>query len=125
MIKAELKEQLEHIKRMEVEGYREEYLMGRWRTWKCEVKTVPHDSYSIDWYFWFTLSKTIEDEEIRAEEIYFRYGHRLYVEASEIFYSKTGKEIKKEPLSTDMGNLNAMTKHTKKIQKMLTEEYNK
>lgn len=121
---AEKKKQLNFIDRMEVEGYHEEYLIDRWRIWKCEVKTEPHDNYSIDWYFWFTLpQRKNRNEEVSGKEIRLSYGHRLYVMTSEIFYDKTGEKIRIDPLGTTIENLNGMVEHTKKIQKTLKEEY--
>ena len=118
------KEKTRYIERREVEGYREEHLSDCYRTWRCEIKIEPDHSYNESWYFWFTLPpKKEEDEKVRGAEIYFSYGHRLYVRAAEIVYDDVGEEVSRKPLFTNMGNLKKMVEHTHLIMEKFKEKY--
>jgi len=114
---------VEGIEKREVEGYEEEYYIDNWRTWKCEMEMYPHDRYSKDWEFLFTLPRQKKEGKIKEEIVSFRYGHRLSIIAREIIYNELGEKIEENPLFTNMKNLNNMVKHMDKIKEIFKKKY--
>ncbi len=64
-----------------------------------------------------------KDGEVKGAEIYFAYGHRLYVRAAEVVYDEVGEEVNRKPLFTNMSNLKKMVEHTHFIMEKFKEKY--
>lgn len=106
-----MSERVKNMERTELEGVPINAPGDKWVTWRCEAKIEGDHTYSSSWYFWFSTPI----KKGKKKEIYFAYGHRLYLSAAEITFDSKGNIVKEKSLFTDMYTLNTMVEHTKKI----------